>query len=170
MEPTGVLTAGFSLQDMLLLALVAVILFGGKKVGELGKGLGEGIRSFKDALKGDEQKKEEEKVALHSLGKRGHQDVDGEPGGTQRDQQPRQPVLPQEEPQQHGDPERQDGGGHPRMRTQVLENACWQHYGSLAPPRVRRSSYPRLMVSELAYTYDRNCGIGIGPQGRPALY
>jgi sec-independent protein translocase protein TatA len=62
MEPTGVLTAGFSLQDILLLALVAVILFGGRKVGELGKGLGEGIRSFKDALKGDEQKKEEEKV------------------------------------------------------------------------------------------------------------
>ena len=65
MEPTGVLTAGFSLQDMLLLALVAVILFGGKKVGELGKGLGEGIRSFKDALKSDEKKEEgkaEEKV------------------------------------------------------------------------------------------------------------
>jgi sec-independent protein translocase protein TatA len=62
MEPTGVLTAGFSFQDILLIALVAVLLFGGKKVGELGKGIGEGIRSFKDALKGDEQKKEEEKV------------------------------------------------------------------------------------------------------------
>jgi sec-independent protein translocase protein TatA len=65
MEPTGVLTAGFSLQDILLIALVAVILFGGKKVGDLGKGLGEGIRNFKDALKGGEEekeKKEEEKV------------------------------------------------------------------------------------------------------------
>jgi sec-independent protein translocase protein TatA len=43
--------------------LVAVLLFGGKKVGDLGKGLGEGIRNFKDALKGgEEDKKEEEKV------------------------------------------------------------------------------------------------------------
>jgi sec-independent protein translocase protein TatA len=41
-----------------------VLLFGGKKVGDLGKGLGEGIRNFKDALKGgEEEKKEEEKVA-----------------------------------------------------------------------------------------------------------
>jgi sec-independent protein translocase protein TatA len=34
-----------------------VLLFGGKKVGELGKGLGEGIRNFKTALKGDEEEK-----------------------------------------------------------------------------------------------------------------
>jgi sec-independent protein translocase protein TatA len=39
------------------------LLFGGKKVGDLGKGLGEGIKNFKDALKGgEEDKKEEEKV------------------------------------------------------------------------------------------------------------
>jgi sec-independent protein translocase protein TatA len=62
MEPSGVLTASVFGPDLLLVALVAVILFGGNKIGELGKGLGEGIRSFKDALKGDE-KKEEEKVA-----------------------------------------------------------------------------------------------------------
>jgi sec-independent protein translocase protein TatA len=33
-----------------------VALFGGKKVGELGKGLGEGIRNFKTALKEEEKK------------------------------------------------------------------------------------------------------------------
>jgi sec-independent protein translocase protein TatA len=35
-------------------------LFGPRKIGELGKGLGEGIRSFKSAIRGDEEKKPEE--------------------------------------------------------------------------------------------------------------
>jgi sec-independent protein translocase protein TatA len=35
-----------------LLAIVAVVLFGGRKLPELGKGLGEGLRGFKDGLKG----------------------------------------------------------------------------------------------------------------------
>ncbi|MGA1994725.1 MAG: twin-arginine translocase TatA/TatE family subunit [Bryobacteraceae bacterium] len=64
MQP--VLTAGFAglgFPEVLAIAAVAVLLFGGKKVGELGKGLGEGIRNFKTAIKGDEEtKKEEEKV------------------------------------------------------------------------------------------------------------
>ncbi|MGA2268555.1 MAG: twin-arginine translocase TatA/TatE family subunit [Bryobacteraceae bacterium] len=65
MEPTGILTAGFAglgFQEILLIAVVAVLLFGGKKIGELGKGMGEGIKNFKEALKGSEDKKEEEKV------------------------------------------------------------------------------------------------------------
>ena len=36
----------------MVLAVVAVILFGGKKLPELGKGLGEGYKGFKDGLKG----------------------------------------------------------------------------------------------------------------------
>ena len=65
MEPSGILTAGFAglgFPEIAVIAVVAVLLFGGKKVGDLGKGLGEGIRNFKDALKGGEEKKEEEKV------------------------------------------------------------------------------------------------------------
>jgi len=67
MEPIGIVPAligSLGTQEILLIAVVAVILFGGKKIGELGKGLGEGIRNFKEAFKGgEEEKKEEEKVA-----------------------------------------------------------------------------------------------------------
>jgi sec-independent protein translocase protein TatA len=35
---------------------VATLLFGGKKIPEVAKGLGEGIRNFKTALKGDTEK------------------------------------------------------------------------------------------------------------------
>lgn len=37
---------------LLIVALIAVLLFGGKKLPELGKGLGEGLRGFKDGMKG----------------------------------------------------------------------------------------------------------------------
>jgi sec-independent protein translocase protein TatA len=64
MEPIVIQTAGplgLGGPEVLLICVVAVLLFGGKKVGELGKGLGEGIRNFKHALKGDEEAKVEEK-------------------------------------------------------------------------------------------------------------
>jgi sec-independent protein translocase protein TatA len=37
---------------LILIAIVAIVLFGGKKLPELGKGLGEGLKGFKDGLKG----------------------------------------------------------------------------------------------------------------------
>jgi len=37
---------------MIVLAVVAIILFGGRKLPELGKGLGEGLKGFKEGLKG----------------------------------------------------------------------------------------------------------------------
>ena len=39
--------------EILVILGVAVLLFGGKKIPELAKGLGQGIRNFKTALKGD---------------------------------------------------------------------------------------------------------------------
>jgi sec-independent protein translocase protein TatA len=39
--------------ELLVILLVALLLFGGKKIPELAKGLGEGIRNFKESLKGD---------------------------------------------------------------------------------------------------------------------
>jgi sec-independent protein translocase protein TatA len=62
MEP--ILTAGplgLGGPEVLMIALLALVLFGGKKVGELGKGLGEGIRNFKTALKEEEHKDGEKK-------------------------------------------------------------------------------------------------------------
>ena len=39
--------------ELLVILAVATLLFGGKKIPEVAKGLGEGIRNFKTALKGD---------------------------------------------------------------------------------------------------------------------
>ena len=39
-------------QEILLIALVVLLLFGGKKIPELMKGLGKGVRSFKDGMNG----------------------------------------------------------------------------------------------------------------------
>ena len=38
------------MQEVLLIALVVLLLFGGKKIPELMKGLGKGVRSFKDGM------------------------------------------------------------------------------------------------------------------------
>lgn len=37
---------------LMVVAAVALVLFGGKKLPELGKGLGEGLRGLKDGMKG----------------------------------------------------------------------------------------------------------------------
>ena len=63
MEPSGIQVAGMlgglGGPEIIVIALVAIVLFGGKKVGELGKGLGEGIRNFKTALKAEDEEKEQ---------------------------------------------------------------------------------------------------------------
>ena len=39
--------------EIILLALVALLLFGPKKLPEMGRGLGKGLREFKDSVSGD---------------------------------------------------------------------------------------------------------------------
>ncbi|HLW41099.1 MAG TPA: twin-arginine translocase TatA/TatE family subunit [Flavobacterium sp.] len=55
----------FGLQEVLLILLLVLILFGGKKIPELMKGLGSGIKEFKDATKdkkeGDSSESQKEK-------------------------------------------------------------------------------------------------------------
>lgn len=38
------------MQEVLLIALVVLLFFGGKKIPELMKGIGKGVRSFKDGM------------------------------------------------------------------------------------------------------------------------
>jgi sec-independent protein translocase protein TatA len=49
-------------QHLLVIAAVALLMFGPKKLPELGKGLGEGIRGFKSALNGGPTDPESPKV------------------------------------------------------------------------------------------------------------
>ena len=44
--------------QILLIALVVLLLFGGRKIPELMRGLGQGMKEFKDASKGEEDKSE----------------------------------------------------------------------------------------------------------------
>ena len=48
--------------EIILIVLVILLIFGGKKIPELMKGLGKGVKSFKDGVKGkaDEEEKKEE--------------------------------------------------------------------------------------------------------------
>ena len=50
------------LPELLIVLGIAVLLFGGRKIPEVAKGLGEGIKNFKNALK-SEDKTEEKKQA-----------------------------------------------------------------------------------------------------------
>lgn len=45
---------GIGFQEILLITLVILLLFGGKKIPELMKGLGKGIKSFKDGMNSTE--------------------------------------------------------------------------------------------------------------------
>ena len=60
----------FGAGEVIVIALIVLLLFGGKKIPELMKGIGKGVKSFKDGVKGMEdeintdiakKKKKEEK-------------------------------------------------------------------------------------------------------------
>lgn len=46
---------GLGFSEILLITLVVLLFFGGKKIPELMKGLGKGVRSFKEGLNGIEK-------------------------------------------------------------------------------------------------------------------
>ncbi len=47
---TQLFIGGIGMQEVLLIALVILLFFGGKKIPELMKGLGKGVRSFKEGM------------------------------------------------------------------------------------------------------------------------
>jgi len=53
---------GLGMQEVLVIALIVLLLFGGKKIPELMRGLGKGVKSFKEGMKEiDEEPKTEKK-------------------------------------------------------------------------------------------------------------
>ena len=44
------------LPELLVIFLIVIVIFGAGKLPQLGKGLGDGIRNFKESLKGDQPK------------------------------------------------------------------------------------------------------------------
>ena len=65
---TILLFMGIGTQELIFIALIVLLLFGGKKIPELMKGLGKGVKSFKEGMneiekdiKLDETPKSEEK-------------------------------------------------------------------------------------------------------------
>ena len=47
-----VLLGIFGAQEILIIALILLVLFGGKKIPELMRGLGRGVKEFKDGVEG----------------------------------------------------------------------------------------------------------------------
>ena len=62
---TPLFIGGLGMQEVLQIAVVVLLFFGGKKIPELMKGLGKGVRSFKEGMRdmekeiGDEPMKKE---------------------------------------------------------------------------------------------------------------
>ncbi|MFZ1688938.1 MAG: twin-arginine translocase TatA/TatE family subunit [Flavobacteriales bacterium] len=52
---------GIGFKEILVIALIVVILFGAKRIPDLMKGLGRGIKEFKDASKGEDTSKDTSK-------------------------------------------------------------------------------------------------------------
>jgi len=46
-------------QELILILLIVVIIFGARKLPELGKSLGEGIKNFKNSVSGKEKDKDQ---------------------------------------------------------------------------------------------------------------
>ena len=65
------LFGSFGWGEILIIAFVILLLFGGRKIPELRKGLGKGVKSFKDGMKGVENdiKDEEVKSTLKDIKK-----------------------------------------------------------------------------------------------------
>ena len=52
-----------SMPELLIVLAIVVLLFGAKKIPELAKGMGKGIKEFKGAMKEEEAKEETKEIA-----------------------------------------------------------------------------------------------------------
>ncbi len=49
--------------ELIVIAIIVILIFGVNKIPQLGKGLGEGIRNFKSAIKAGQEEPEKEEKA-----------------------------------------------------------------------------------------------------------
>ena len=59
MMVTPLFIGGIGMQEVLLIVLVLLLFFGGKKIPELMKGIGKGVRSFKEGMNNVEKEIDE---------------------------------------------------------------------------------------------------------------
>lgn len=59
MMVTPLFIGGIGMQEVLLIVLVVLLFFGGKKIPELMKGIGKGVRSFKEGMNNVEKEVED---------------------------------------------------------------------------------------------------------------
>jgi sec-independent protein translocase protein TatA len=60
---------GLGMQELVIILVIAFFIFGGKKLPEIGAGLGKGLRAFKKGLKdieAEEPREEKENIKLES--------------------------------------------------------------------------------------------------------
>ena len=98
---------------LIIILAVIVLLFGGKKIPEVAKGLGEGIRNFKTALKSDDDEKIEEDDDFDQQRHARHEDLRAE----------KHPVLQHEEAENLADSLVPDG------QHQKADQLHRQHHG-----------------------------------------
>jgi len=55
--------------ELLIIALIIIILFGARRIPEVAKGLGEGIRHFKTGMRGEDAREIEERKYRDDVGK-----------------------------------------------------------------------------------------------------
>ena len=60
---------GLSIQELLIILAILILLFGARKIPEVARGLGEGIRGFRHSLKGGEDGEDDGDVSADSAGK-----------------------------------------------------------------------------------------------------
>jgi len=58
------------LTEIIIIFLIILILFGAKKIPQLGSGLGEGIRNFTKSLKGSNEEDKEEEIKSEETDKK----------------------------------------------------------------------------------------------------
>ena len=72
----SMLLFGLGMQEILVIALIVLLLFGGKKIPELMKGLGKGVKSFKEGMNEVKDMTKESGVRSQETGDRSQESGD----------------------------------------------------------------------------------------------